>query len=57
MILDRVHRAETVVKVNHDATAEVLKRIAELAARAGIDVSKLPPMIDVTPVGKSEGAT
>jgi hypothetical protein len=32
------------------ATAEVLARIADLAVRAGIDLSKLPPMIDVTPV-------
>jgi hypothetical protein len=59
MLLDRVHPAETVVKVNHDATpafkatAEVLARIADLAARAGVDLSKLPPMIDVTPVRKS----
>jgi len=60
MVLDRVHPAETVVKVNHDATpafratADVLARIAELAARAGVDLSKLPPMIDVTPSSKSE---
>jgi hypothetical protein len=60
MVLDRVHPVETVVKVNHDATpalratADVLARIATLAAQAGIDVSKLPPMIDVTPVRKSE---
>jgi hypothetical protein len=62
MILDRVHPAETVVKMKHDATpafkatAEVLARIADLAARAGIDLSKLPPMIDVTPASKSERA-
>jgi hypothetical protein len=31
----------------------VLARIADLAARAGVDLSKLPPMIDVTPVRKS----
>ena len=60
MILDRVHPAETVIKVEHDATpalkatAEVLARIAELATRAGIDVSRLPPLLDVTPVSKSE---
>jgi hypothetical protein len=60
MVMDREHPVETVVKVNHDATpafratAEVLARIAELAARAGVDVSKLPPMIDVTPASKSE---
>jgi phage terminase small subunit len=62
MVLDRTMPLETVVKVNHDATpafkatAEVLARIAELAARAGIDVSKLPPMIDVTPASESERA-
>lgn len=58
MILDRVHPVETThnVKVQHDATpslqatAEVLQRISDLAAKAGIDVSKLPPMLDVTPV-------
>lgn len=61
MVLDRVHPAETIVKMQHDATpafkatADVLARIAALAARAGIDLSKLPPMIDVTP-GKSEAA-
>jgi hypothetical protein len=60
MVLDREYPVETVVKVNHDATpslkatADVLARIAELAARAGIDVSKMPPMIDVTPARKSE---
>jgi hypothetical protein len=62
MVLDRVHPVETVVKVNHDATpalkatAEVLERIAILAARAGIDILKMPPMIDVTPASKSERA-
>jgi hypothetical protein len=62
MILDRTMPLETVVKVNHDATpafsatAHVLARIADLAARAGIDLSKLPPMIDVTPASKSERA-
>jgi hypothetical protein len=62
MLLDRIHPLETVstLNVRHDATpafkatAEVLERIAVLAARAGIDVSKMPPMIDVTPVAKSE---
>jgi nucleotide-binding universal stress UspA family protein len=60
MVLDRTHAIESVVNVKLDATpafkatAEVLARIAELAARAGIDVSKMPPMIDVTPVAKSE---
>jgi phage terminase small subunit len=64
MVLDRVHPAETIstLNVRHDATpalkatADVLARIAELAARAGIDLSKMPPLIDVTPVGKSEKA-
>jgi hypothetical protein len=62
MVLDRVHPAETVVKVQHDATpalkatADVLARIAELASRAGIDVSRMPPLIDVTPASKSERA-
>jgi hypothetical protein len=62
MVLDRVHPVETVVNVRRDVTpaykvtAEVLLRIAELAARAGVDLSKLPPMIDVTPASKSERA-
>lgn len=52
MVLDRVHPAETVVKVEHDATpaliatAAVLARINELARRAGIDPTKMPPLID-----------
>jgi hypothetical protein len=60
MILDRTMPVETIVKMQHDATpalratAEVLARIADLAARAGVDLSKLPPMIDVTPASKSE---
>jgi hypothetical protein len=62
MVLDRTHAVESVINVKHDATpalratAEVLARIADLAARAGVDLSKLPPMIDVTPVSKSERA-
>lgn len=64
MVLDRVHPVETVhnVKVQHDAapalraTAEVLARIASLAARAGIDVSRMPDMIDVTPTQTPEKA-
>jgi phage terminase small subunit len=62
MVLDRTMPLETVVNVKRDvtpafkATAEVLLRIAELAARAGIDVAKLPPLIDATPVSKSEKA-
>jgi phage terminase small subunit len=61
MVLDRVHPVETqhTVKVQHDAspalvaTAAVLKRISELAAQAGLDVNKLPPLIDAKPVSKS----
>ena len=55
MVLDRTMPLETVLKVNHDATpafratADVLARIAERAARAGVDLSKMPPLIDVTP--------
>jgi phage terminase small subunit len=64
MVLDRVHPAETthMVKVQHDATpalratAEVLARIAQLAASVGLDVRKMPPLIDITPVAKSETA-
>jgi hypothetical protein len=62
MTLDRNLPLESVVNVKLDATpalratAEVLERIAVLAARAGIDVSKMPPLIDVTPVAKSEKA-
>lgn len=54
MVLDRVHPAETThtVKVEHKlpvmvATAEVLERIARLAARAGLDPLRLPaPPVD-----------
>jgi phage terminase small subunit len=62
MVLDRVHPVESVINVKHDATpafratADVLARIADLAARAGVDLSKLPPIIDVTPATKSERA-
>jgi hypothetical protein len=38
------------------ATADVLARIAELASRAGIDTSKMPPLIDAKPIGKAEQA-
>ena len=60
MVLDRTMPVETIVKMQHDATpalratAEVLERIAAIALRVGIDVSRMPPMIDVTPVAKSE---
>jgi nucleotide-binding universal stress UspA family protein len=53
MVLDRVHPAETThtLKVEHRvpvmvATAEVLERIAKLAARAGLDPLRLAPPID-----------
>lgn len=57
MVLDRVYPAESVhhVKVEHDATpalratAEVMQRISDLAAKAGINLKELPPLIDVTP--------
>ena len=51
------------VRVTHDATpalvatAAVLARINDLARRAGIDPTKMPPLIDVTPAGKSGGAS
>jgi hypothetical protein len=57
MVLDRVHPAETQHRVTVEdkrpspaATAETIVRILELARAAGIDVAKLPPMIDITPV-------
>jgi phage terminase small subunit len=53
MVLDRVHPAETThtVKVEHQgkvivATAEILGRIAKLAARAGLDPARLAPPVD-----------
>jgi len=39
-----------------EATAEVMSRIAELALRAGIQIGRLPPVIDAKPV-ESEVAT
>jgi phage terminase small subunit len=64
IVIDRVspQQSTQTIKVEHDtttafkATADVLARIADLAARAGIDLSKLPPMIDVTPASKAEPA-
>lgn len=64
MVLDRVHPVETqhTLKVEHDVspamvtTAAALKHIAELAAKVGLDVGKLPPLIDAKPVSKSEQA-
>jgi hypothetical protein len=61
MVLDRVHPAETVstLKVQHDATpafketAQVMKRIAELAAKFSVKLPA-PPLIDAQPVSKSE---
>jgi nucleotide-binding universal stress UspA family protein len=63
MVLDRVHPTETLVKVQHDATpalkatAEVLANIAKLAASVGLDVAKMPPLLDVTPNRVAEKAT
>jgi|tagenome__1003787_1003787.scaffolds.fasta_scaffold20457415_3 hypothetical protein len=59
MVLDRVHPTETTVRVQHDATpalratADVLARIAQLAAKVGIDVNNMPPLIEAKPVGSS----
>jgi nucleotide-binding universal stress UspA family protein len=61
MVLSRVHPAENIhrMQVLHDATpalqatAEVLARIAQLAAKAGIDVNDMPPLIDAKPVRSS----
>jgi phage terminase small subunit len=61
-VVDRLYPVEQSIRVTHDATpamkttAEVLERIAELAARVGIDARKLPPLIDVKPVSKSDRA-
>jgi hypothetical protein len=63
-VLDRVHPVETshVVKVEHQAapsmvaTAEVMARMMELARGVGVDLAKLPPMIDAKPVRNSEPA-
>jgi hypothetical protein len=60
MVLDRVHPAETqhTVKVEHEvgpslgATAEVLARIAALALRAGIDPTRMAPLIEAQPAAK-----
>ncbi|HEY8336714.1 MAG TPA: hypothetical protein VIQ05_23220 [Tardiphaga sp.] len=56
-VVDRLYPVETVqtLNVRHDATpafratADVLARIAEVAARLGIDSRGLPPLIDVKP--------
>jgi hypothetical protein len=65
-VLGRVHAVQTshVVNVKHQvepspqATAAVLARIAELTAQLRVDQTRLPPMIDVTPVQEpvEEGA-
>jgi phage terminase small subunit len=62
IILDRVDPVETThtVKVDHQhrlgtvATAKILARIVELATKAGLDHTRLPPMIDVTPVKEAQ---
>lgn len=62
MVLDRVHPATQVVKHEHDAspvlmaTATVLARIHELARLAGIDPSRMPPLLEARAVSKSETA-
>jgi glyoxylase-like metal-dependent hydrolase (beta-lactamase superfamily II) len=64
MVLDRVYPAETqhTLRVQHDvtpaavATAAVLKRISELAAQAGLDVNKMPALIDAQPVKSGRAA-
>jgi hypothetical protein len=57
IVMNRVTPVQStaLLKIQHDATpaykatAEVLERIAQLAARAGIDVNKMPRLIDVKP--------
>ncbi|MDH2353499.1 hypothetical protein QCM80_22965 [Bradyrhizobium sp. SSUT112] len=64
IIMDRVTPVQStaVLKLQHDAspalvaTAAVLKRIADLATRAGLDVDKMPPLLEAKPVSKSERA-
>lgn len=64
MILNRVHPAEMVstIKVEHDVgprlatTAAALQHISDLAMKVGIDVRKLPPLLDITPT-KPEAST
>lgn len=63
IIMDRVTPVQStaVLKVQHDAspalvaTAAVLKRISDLAVQAGLDVNKMPALIDVRAI-KSERA-
>jgi phage terminase small subunit len=61
-VVDRLYPVEQSIRVTHDATpamkttAEVLERIAELAARAGIDTARLPPLINAKPIAKSDRA-
>jgi phage terminase small subunit len=63
MVLERVHPVETThhVKVEHDAspsfkeTAQVLERIAELAAKFSVRLPALT-VIDAQPINKSERA-
>lgn len=64
IIMDRVAPAQSThtVKVEHDAspqlvaTAAVMKRITDLATQAGLDVGKMPPLLDAKPIAKSERA-
>lgn len=64
IVMDRVAPTQStaVVKVEHEAgpgmraTAEVLARIAKIAAQIGIDAERLPPLIDANPVNKTDRA-
>jgi hypothetical protein len=38
-------------------TADVLARISEIAARVGIDVTRLPPLIEAKPILRSDRTT
>ncbi len=61
IVMDRVapQNSTHIVKVQHDATpalratADVIARIEVLARAAGLDVAKMPPLIDVTPMKES----
>jgi hypothetical protein len=66
MVLDRVHPVEMVHNVKHQhthdvtpnarETAQILERIAELAARFSVKLPA-PALIDAQPISKSERAT
>ncbi|MCJ9701730.1 hypothetical protein [Bradyrhizobium sp. SHOUNA76] len=64
ILMDRVAPAQSThtVKVEHDAspqlvaTAAVMRRITELATQAGLDVERMPQLLDAKPIAKSERA-